>query len=219
VKRTVVFTAGVLAIGLAGYLGSQLRAQQPTAAGTAQPTAAEPRTRVALLNLAYVIKNYTKWKTFQDEIKGDFKNFDARVQAKQKIMEETGKRPATTPEQQDAVKAEITKLKREVEDINNEAKMVLGKKSDEQMVILYREIQDAAQRYAMAHNFELVLHYTEATTQADYYSAANIARKLQAGGLVPLYQVPGLDISREVVMALNAAYARQAPQGTHPAGN
>jgi hypothetical protein len=36
-------------------------------------------------------------------------------------------------------------------------------------------------------------------------SSGNIARKLQAGALMPLYVKPGLDISKEVVDALNVA--------------
>jgi Skp family chaperone for outer membrane proteins len=211
-------------MGLAG-IGLYARAQQP-AAQTTRPTYAEPRTRVALLNLAYVIKNYKKTQTFQEEIKIEFKKYEERAQFKNKQMEELTKHasdPKTTPEQREADANEMKKLKREVEDINAEAKNILGKKGDEQMVILYREIQDAAQRYAVAHNYEAVFHYIDATTQQDYYSPGAIARKLQTPSLMPMYQAPGLDISMEVVMALNAAYhnntATTAPQTNRPAGN
>jgi Skp family chaperone for outer membrane proteins len=225
VKRTVVFAAGVLALGLAGYFGSHLRAQQ--AGGAGAPAYAEPRTRIALLNLAYVIKNYKKTETFQGEIKAEIKLYEKRLQEKQALAEQTakhGNEPTTPQTQKEADAAELVKLKREIEDLNNEAKKVFAKKGDEQMVILYREIQDAAQRYAMAHNFDLVLHYIDATTQQDYYSSSSIARKLGTPACMPMYQAPGLDISREVVMALNASYARTAPQpgqpgSTHPSGN
>jgi Skp family chaperone for outer membrane proteins len=210
-------------LGLAGHLGSHLRAQQAGNAPAA-PAFTEPRTRIALINLAYVIKNYKKTETFQAEIKAEFKSYEARAQAKQTEMEKLAKHasdPATTGQQRDADQAEMTKLKREIEDLNNEAKKSIGKKNDEQMVILYREIQDAAQRYAMAHNFDLVLHYIDAVTQADYYSPGAIARKLQSSACMPMYQAPGLDISREVVMALNASYVRNTAQPTtaRPAGN
>lgn len=212
-KRTVVLTAGLLALGLVGYLGSQLRAQQPGATAPARP-AAEPRTRIAVLNMAYVIKNYDKWKTFQEEIKAEFKGFEQKAQPKVKQGESlkaqlSDPKATIAPEQREAMTAELKKLSREIEDINAEAKAAISKKGDEQMVILYREIQDISHRYALAHNFDMVLHYTEATTQPDYYSAQNIARKLQAQALMPLYYDPGLDISREVVIALNAAYAQQ----------
>jgi Skp family chaperone for outer membrane proteins len=223
VKRTVVITAAVVTLALAVYAGAQLRAQQPT---PARAPAAEPRTRIALLNLAYVIKNYKKTESFQAEIKAEFKNYEARAQAKRAQMEQLAKHasdPKTTPEQRESDEKTITQLKREMEDINAEAKSVLGKKGDEQMVILYREIQDAAGRYAVAHNFEAVFHYLDATTQQDYYSPNMIVRKLQSPSLMPMYQAPGLDISVEVVMALNASYVSHNPNAgasnSRPSGN
>src|SRR5262249_25095506 len=151
----------------------------------------EPRTRIALINLAYVIKNYKKTETFQSEIKAEIKSFEGRAQAKQTQLEQLAKHasdPAVPTQQREADSAEITKLKREIEDLQNETKKLLGKKNDEQMVILYREIQDAAQRYAVAHNYDLVLHYIDAVTQADYYSPGAIARKLQSSACMPMYQ-------------------------------
>jgi Skp family chaperone for outer membrane proteins len=213
-----------MTFALAAYPGNRIQAQQPGTAPS-RPAAAEPRTRIALLNLAYVIKNYKKTETFQGEIKAEFKTFEARAQAKKAQMEQLAKHgsdPKTTAEQREQDEKSITQLKREIEDINAEAKSVLGKKSDEQMVILYREIQDAAGRYAMAHNFEAVFHYLDATTQQDYYSPNMIVRKLQSPSLMPLYQAPGLDISVEVVMALNAAYASHAAgngAASRPSGN
>lgn len=224
-KRTVVLTAGVLAFGLMGYCGSSANAQQP-AQPAARPAYSEPRTRIALLNLAYVIKNYEKTTVFQSEIKLEFKKYEERAQFKTKQIEELQKHAAdakTTPDQKEADQREYLKLKREIEDINSEAKQILGKKTDEQMVILYRDIQDAAARYAVAHNYEAVFHYIDAITQADYFSPGAIVRKIQQPGLMPLYQTPGLDISQQVVMSLNAAYrnnAAAAPAATsRPSGN
>src|SRR5262249_46823940 len=109
VKRTVVFTAGVLALGLAGYLGSHLRAQQAGNAPAA-PAFTEPRTRIALINLAYVIKNYKKTETFQSEIKAEFKTFEGRAQAKQTEYEQRAKHasdPGTTAQQREADQADM----------------------------------------------------------------------------------------------------------------
>ena len=77
--------------------------------------------------------------------------------------------------------------------------------------------QGAAQRYAVAHNFEAVFHYQDATTQQDYYSPYMIARKVQSPSLMPIYQAPGLDISYEIVMTLNAAYMSNKPAAGQPA--
>jgi Skp family chaperone for outer membrane proteins len=224
VKRTVAFAAGALALGLAGFLGNYLRAQQAAPAAAARPANAEPRTRIALLNIAYVIKYYKKTETFQSEMKGELKTFDERIRAKNTQYEQLGKHaqdPKTTAEQREADQKQMTQLKREIEDLNAEGKSTLGKKSDEQMVILYREIQDAARRYAEAHNFEAVFTYMDATTQTDYYSPNFIARKFQNTSLMPLYQAPGMDISAEVLTALNTSFQRAhaGDANPRPAGN
>ena len=67
-------------------------------------------------------------------------------------------------------------------------------------------------------NFELVLHYNDALTNEDYWSPANIMRKMQAGACMPLYAMPGMDISGPIVQTLNASYRPAAPVGAAPGG-
>jgi Skp family chaperone for outer membrane proteins len=203
--------ACLTALGVAIYLGSHLSAQTT---GTA-PTAAAPRTRIALLNLAYVIKSYKKWETFQGEFKTLYQGYEAQVNSKKGQAEALAKEindPKTPQTAKEAKEKEIKKLQREVEDIQNDAKQALAKKSDDQMVLIYKEVRDVATRYAYSHNFDMVLHYNDATTQADFDSPMNIARKMNAGALMPLYVANGMDISMDVVNALNAAYANAAPR-------
>ena len=99
-----------------------------------------------------------------------------------------------------------------------EAKMKLGKRSDDEMKILFMDVYDAAQRYAASHDFELVLHYNDAVTEADFLSAQNIARKLNTGALMPLYYQRSMDISMDVVRMLNYNASAQSTPGTAPQG-
>jgi hypothetical protein len=82
---------------------------------------------------------------------------------------------------------------------------------DDMLIVLFKEIQEACQRVAMAQGYDLVLHYNDATTSQEYWSAMNIARKLQAGACMPLHYGPGVEITNEVVNALNSAFTRTAP--------
>jgi Skp family chaperone for outer membrane proteins len=215
VKRNLIIASCLAAVGAAVYLGSQLSAQTP-----ATGTAAAPRTRIAMLNLAYVIKSYKKWEAFQGEFKTLYSGYEAKVNAAKSQMEALAKEiqdPKTSQTAKEAKEKEIKKLQRDIEDIQNEAKAALAKKSDDQMVLIYKEVRDVATRYAYSHNFEMVLHYNDATTQADFDSPMNIARKMNAGALMPLYVANGMDISMDVVNALNAAYASTTPKpGTTP---
>jgi Skp family chaperone for outer membrane proteins len=210
----VIAAGGILALGVLLYAGRVGAQQQSGAAGSTAPVAAPaPRTRVALLNLSYVIKNYAKFKTFQEEMKQAFEPYQKKDTAKKQALEALTKE-AQQPGVTDAKREELTQkakgIQREIEDNGAEAKAWLGRKTDEQMKILYLDIMDASQRYARAHDFELVLHYNDATTREDFLSPQNIARKLQAGALMPLYAVQGLDISKEVVDNLNS-YLQAGP--------
>jgi Skp family chaperone for outer membrane proteins len=210
----VIVLAGVAALGTLIYVG-RLWAQQ-SAVGTAPAAAAEPRTRIALLNLSYVVKNYTRYQSFQQEIKKDIEPFQQRDADKKKLAEGLIKERdlQTTPaDRRDAIEKQLRDLQHDIEENKVEAKKLLDRKMDEQLKILYMDVRAAAHRYALAHNFELVLHYNDATTEAEYNNPANIARKMQAGPCMPLYAAPGMDISNEVVTALNAAYPAAAVPG------
>ena len=66
---------------------------------------------------------------------------------------------------------------------------------------------DMAQRYAASQGIELVLHFNDAdekTQPAEFWSPANVARKMQAGACMPLYITQGMDISEALVGMLNS---------------
>ena len=105
----------------------------------------------------------------------------------------------------------ITKLKREIEDVNSEARTALAPKSEANTIGVYRDIQDAAARFAMANGFEMVLQFQDGFTQEDYNSPMNIMNKMQTRACIPMYYQQGNDISMQVVNALNDAYLKANP--------
>jgi Skp family chaperone for outer membrane proteins len=218
VKRTLIMTAALLGLAVLLYVGRSW-AQQGTSGGSA-PAAAPLRTRIALLNIPYILRYYHRAITFQNEMKVAAEPFQKRETDFSKELEATGKEvqdPKLPPAKREELEWKVKGLQRQIEDNRTAAQMALRKKADEQLVLIYRDIQDAAKRYARAHEFDVVLHYNDAITEQDYYSAANIARKLQVGTLMPLYASPGMDISQEIVNTLNYnAPAAQGAQGTPP---
>src|SRR5439155_13828679 len=111
---------------------------------------------------------------------------------------------------------------RMIEDNNVAYNKARTKKSDEQMVQMYREIEDAVKGYAGANGFHAVFHFSEPLTDADKYSPQNVQRKLvgpgSSGGVCPLYFADCMDVSADVVRQLNALYpAPAAPVAASPA--
>jgi Skp family chaperone for outer membrane proteins len=180
-------------------------------------TAPAPRTKVALINLAQVVKNYDKVKAFQNETKAALQHFQEKSKELQKQIETHTKEMQKSDleaDQREKLGKSLRKYQRQLEDLSNDAKTTWTKKNDEQMVILYKEVVTAAQRYGAAHGFELVLHYNDAATdQPDYWHPGNVTRKLQAGACIPMHIASGMDITKEVVTALNDGY-RQAKKAS-----
>lgn len=195
--------AGVMALGCAIYTSNQLWAQAP--AGT---TMSQPKTRIGLLNLTYVIKNYNKFKTFQEELKrtvDPYQAKDSALKAEGEKLAKDAQGANATAEKREQVERKLKDLQRAIEDNKNDAQKVVVKKQEDQLKILYMDVRGVVDRYAQAHGYEMVLHYNDAVTQDEYWSPANIARKMQAGALMPMYIGNGLDISANIVSTLNGS--------------
>jgi Skp family chaperone for outer membrane proteins len=217
VKRTVIVAAAVVALGAAAYVGT-LWAQ--TGARPAAP-AAEPRTRVALINLTYVIKYYKKFETFQGELKTAVAPYQAKDASYKSEAEKLSKEmadPKTTEDKREADGKRLRELQLLLENNKTDAQKLLAKKQEDQLKILYMDVRSVVERYAQSHNFEMVLHYNDAVTERDYWTPQNIARKMQVGALMPMYSAKGMDISAEIVSTLNASYKPTASAAPAPTG-
>lgn len=201
--------AGVMALGMAIYASNKIWAQAPATGG-----AATVKTRVGLLNLTYVIKNYNKFKNFQEELKKTMEPFQAKdtsLKAEGDKIAKDAQTPNTTAEKREQIERKLKDIQRAIEDNKVEAQKILVKKNEEQLKIVYMDVRSVVDRYAQAHGFEMVLHYNDAVTQDEYWSPQNILRKMQAGALMPMYIANGLDISANIVSTLNSAAGGAAP--------
>jgi Skp family chaperone for outer membrane proteins len=215
--------AGVAALGVAVYAGSKLWAQAP---GAAAPPA---QTRVAVVNLLQVIKNYNKAKFYESELEETLKPYRAKAEdLKGQLLRwqnylSDPKNQQIKQEDRDKGEQSITALKRQLEDLDKEARKAFGKKKEQQVVQLYQEINEHVKAYAPSHGFHIVLAYFEPVTAAEVFAAPNIARKLEGmqmgGACMPMYFADGMDISNAIVDTLNRAYpggAAMAPAVASP---
>jgi Skp family chaperone for outer membrane proteins len=211
VKKRLFSLLATFALGLAILMTGLSSAQTPAP----QPAVQQATTRIAVLNLSYVVKNYQKYIAFTAQMKKDMAWYEDKAKGKKATLEGLAKdlqKPDLQAPVREKLEKDIKQTQRELEDIGNDGKRYLGQKSDEQLVQLYREVQEVAQRYATARGFEMVLHFNDALASTpDYYSATNVARKMQAGALMPLYVHPSMDISWQVVQTLNAGYKPPQP--------
>jgi Skp family chaperone for outer membrane proteins len=202
--------AGVMSVGLALYVGSRLTAEP----GGASP----PSMKMRVVNLQYVIKNYSRTEILRKEHTELFQKFDKEINEIKKEIE------GRTAQMQDPMYAarrgdfekEIKRLQRTMQDKTDEARAALDKKQGDIIVLVYKEVEDAVNTYARTAGLEMVLHFNDAVAETDRNSAPNIARKMSAGACMPMYITPGLDISQDIVNTLNAMYPARTTSA--PAG-
>jgi Skp family chaperone for outer membrane proteins len=198
--------AGVLALSLAIVASARLRAQQGTTQPP-QPRPAAPTTKVAVMNLTYVVNNYDKFKGYKEEIKQAVKPFqeaDEKYKTDAKKLADEAQKADTTQNRREQIEGLLKDLQRKVEDNKNEAQKVVGRKQEQQLYTLYLDVHTVCKRVAEARGYDMILHFNDATEAKEFWSAANIARKMQAGALMPIYYNPALDVSADVLNTLNA---------------
>lgn len=210
-KKTAIGLTALATVGFSCYLGSSLHAQnQPPRVSQVQQTvatapAAPLRTRIAVINLQQVIKQYQKWTNFENSYKSLYSQYNAEFDRKKALGMDLKNQldKATDEATKEKITQQIKELERQVQDLGEDAKKKLGKMRDDQAQQIYLEVEQAVQAYARANDIEMVMHFNDAVTQADYYHPLNIQRKLQTGACMPMYLAPGMDITNTIAAMLN----------------
>jgi Skp family chaperone for outer membrane proteins len=226
VKKKVLWAVGALALGASVIVGSTLWAKQGAGTTPTAPAAQPPKVKIAFINLAYVLKNYKKIEALNEDFKKIYQQYEAMAKPMQKQIEDLmaeNKKPETATDKRSANEKTITKLKRDIEDLNIKAREALAPKTEATTIAIYKEIQESAIKTAVANGFELVLQFQDGSTPEDYNSPMNIMNKMQTRACIPMWYQPGNDISYQVVTTLNETYAQAgAPApgtGATPSGH
>jgi Skp family chaperone for outer membrane proteins len=188
------------------------------------PTAPHPlQTRIGLLNMVQVLKNYKKFQAMEQSIKKRAEELEKTLVPYQNELNaiRTAYNDAKNPPSQAERERLEVRMKQKTLELQlkeEEAKKELIKMNGEAAVTIYKEVEDAVNLYARSNNLELVMFYNDAVTAEDYYHPANLQRKLtQPAAVMPLFVAPGMDISNAIVTNLNAKYAPSAAAPAAPA--
>jgi RNA polymerase sigma factor (sigma-70 family) len=170
------------------------------------------QSRIGLINMTRVLKGSRKVQALQADLRLQGQEARQKLDALQKQAQDAQARcdnPATPAGTREQLAQEVRRLRRQVEDEEAQLKSRVAKASGEGLTAAYREIEGAANRVAKAKGLELVLFYTDAVTEEDFYTPDALQRKLsQPGALVPMIAAPGMDITEAVIEGLNRAEGR-----------
>lgn len=220
-KRTILLVMGAAGLALAGYCGTRLSAQTGTTAAT---PAAGTGTRVAVVNVGQVFSKYEKAKTFKSELEETLKPYKTEAEKLRKgvlYYQEQLEKKNFKDYTKEQFEQGILDHKRKLEDLDRNVRSVIGKKQEDQLVQLWKEVNTHIQAFAQANGIHLVMGYGDPLTPEEMTAFPNINRKMQGmdlGSVTPLFVGQGLDISGDVVRSLNDHYQRNGGAARPAAG-
>lgn len=218
-KKMILIVTGFAVLVTGAYFSTFVFAQ-----GT-QPAQVQG-TKVAVVNIGLVFNKYERAKAFKRELEATLEQ--PRKEAK-KLMEEMDgwaekirKNPTMAKVERDSLEDAIYKHKQRLDTMNRDITKLLGKKSEDNLVVLWKEVNDCIEAVSKAYGFQVVMGYGDPMEKNDLNLFPNVNRKMQAmdaGSTVPLYVHGSVDLSSAVADTLNHwLQEAQKKQGLVPAG-
>jgi len=197
-KLCVSILVGIVALG--GSAAALFAGGQPSTS-----------TKIAVVNVGQVFAKYKKAIDYKAEMEELLKPYKAQrekwnndIIAFQKAIANA----STSNEDKVKYQKAVVDYKRALEDLDVETQKKVGKKQEEQITGLFRDLNNAVGAYAKANGIHMVLGYGQ-QLEGDLFTFANITRQMQGmdlGSTTPLYMAPGMDISQAVADVLNQGY-------------
>lgn len=206
-KTKLFFIVAGFAALIAGAYGSSYLFAQP--GGGAPAPAAQQGTKIAVVNIGEVFNKYERAIAFKKELeqtlapyKADAKKFSDEITTLENELRKPGLDPKLAIQYQDKIQSH----KRTLEDMSKEITRKLGKKQEDNLVTLWKEVNMGIDAVAKAYGFQIVLGYGDPMEKELLNQFPNINRKMQAmdlGSTVPLYIHNSVDLSPIIVQTLN----------------
>jgi len=166
-----------------------------------------PQTRIGLINMTRVLKASKKFQSIEADLHGQAQHAQQQLAALRTLLQKIKSQeqdPDADARQREQTAKRVRELQAEIEDQSTVASRTLAGKTGDACAKMYRQIEVAANRVAKRDGLELVMFYTDAVTEADFYNPSNVQRKMTLpGALMPMVVAPGMDITESIVEALD----------------
>jgi Skp family chaperone for outer membrane proteins len=208
----------LLTLILAGTCADPLLAQ---VAAVKAPNPAKS-TKIGVVDMQAIMEQYWKAKLFRSELEEMLKQ--PRADAKKLMDEIEGwareikDKPGMLKPDRDARDDAIRKNKQILEDMNVDITRRIGKRSEDNLVVLWKDIDQVVQFLAKFDGFHLILGYGDPEkTDRGMFSSRSLMfpkmRAMDAGGAAPLYIHGSADVTAAILDSLN----RTIPAHNQPA--
>jgi Skp family chaperone for outer membrane proteins len=208
VKKMLFILAG-FAVLVAGAYSTNFVVAQP-AGNPGAGAQAQQGTRIAVVNIGEVFNKYKRAIAIKAELEGTldpYKKKAKKLNDEIKKWSEDMTSPTFKAQDRPHYESAIVKNQRELQDMDREIKTLLGKKQEDNLVMLWKEVNMGIKAVAEAYGFQIVLGYGDPMEKEVLDQFPNVNRKMQAmdlGSTAPLYVHGSVDLSKAVVDTLNS---------------
>lgn len=203
--KNLVKSASAVALSAVVFCGSQAAWGQGAAsgAGAAAPAANTPH-KVALIDMAYVFKNYKKFELLREDLKAEITQSEEEAKSKATALQEMQKKMKTFAEgspEFTAAEGQLAKASAEFEAFRRAAQREFLKKESQIYHTVYMETADAVSKYAKYYNYTLVMRFNREELDSE-----NAQKLIEGMNRQVVYHRPEDDITLSVTDYLNKSY-------------
>lgn len=182
----------------------------PLLAQESEKPKAPQGTKIAVVNVGRVFAEYWKSKQLKAELEDTLLPYKAkakRLTNEAKEWEDALRGSGLSPSQKDRTREAIRMNRLELEEMSTIIQKDLGAKQEQNLVILWKEINEGISAVAKSQGYHLVLGFNNPPDPGIFSLQSSRHPKLRAidlGGFVPLYIDESIDITRIVIYNFNA---------------
>jgi Skp family chaperone for outer membrane proteins len=196
--------------GVAGGLG-RLAAQSPGGAGAAPGGPAPERKdppRIAVFNAAKVMSEFQKWKYWSVTM------VNKRIASSGELSKlraemadiENQAQKETRQAERERLVQTLLNKQRQWEDMDRVAKNRIDEEAALHLKTLYSDIQRAVAAFVQSNGYDIVFAYPDAITQEDKARPEYIQSMVLPGGAMPFHVSKSVDLTDSLIALLNKSF-------------
>lgn len=215
-KLFVCFAVAAASVVAPAY--AQTKAKPASSAAAASPAAAatRPAHQVGLIDMAYVFKNYAKFKSMTEEMQAEAKSAQAEAEAMVEEMKQIQTKMQTLQDGSDdfiANEKKILTLQTNLESFRKVQQREFLRKEAEIYKTVYMEVQENVQRYAKHYGYTLIIRFNRQSVDA----AENPQEIITSMNRQVVYYREDDDLTDPILDYLNKEYGKSSSPAAAPA--
>jgi Skp family chaperone for outer membrane proteins len=212
--KNSVLSASAIALAAVVFQGANVAWGQAgganAGAAAAAPAANAPH-KVALIDMAYVFKNYQKFEMLREDLKAEISQSEEEAKQKAMALQDMQKKLKALKEgtpDYDAAEGSFAKASAEFEAFRRAAQREFLTKESQIYHTIYMETADAVAMYAKYYNYTLVMRFNREELDTE-----NAQKLIEGMNRQVVYHRPEDDITLSVTEYLNKKFSRAGTAG------